>query len=253
MPGVVRVLSWNLQGAAGLDLEVVAGVVRAAAPDVFLVQEIQRAQSRRLADVCGFAGRRWAFKHWSVVVRPEGMAVLSHVPVSTSTTFVLRPAWPWSWRRRIALEATVIFDTRPIRLINVHLSPHAAHERRSEEIDRVILRRGVAPPIVAGDFNDRPGAPALRQLMAAGWRDAWVDVHAHVGADALESADDVVDVGATNWTGGDRRGRRPTQRLDMIFVPPQWSVRTCTVIDEPLAERAELTDHLPVVAELETP
>lgn len=251
MPRVVRVLSWNLQGATGLDVAAVAGVVAAAAPDVFLVQEIQRGQCRRLADACGFTGRRWAFKHWPLVVAPEGLAVLSPEPVSSSTAFVLRPAWPWSWRRRIALEATVIVDTRPVRLINVHLSPHAAEERRSEEIDRVILRRGVVPPIVAGDFNDRPGAPALRQLMAAGWRDAWLDAHPGAAADTHGTPPEVAEAGATNWTGGDRRGRPPTQRLDMIFVPPQWSVRTCAVIDEPLAELAELSDHLPLVAELE--
>lgn len=248
---MVRILTWNVQGSAGLDLDVVAGVVAGADADVLLVQEIQRGQSRRLADACGSVGSRWAFKHWSVVHRPEGMAVLARSPLSTSTAFVLQAAWPWSWRRRIAIEATVIMDDRPVRFCNVHLSPHELHDRRSEEIDRVVLRRGVVAPIVAGDFNDRPGGPALRQLMAAGWRDAWGEHHPAVAADALESSDDVVDPGATNWTAGDRTGRPPTQRLDFVFVPPQWSVRSCVVVNDPLGDLARVSDHLPVVAELE--
>jgi endonuclease/exonuclease/phosphatase family metal-dependent hydrolase len=37
----------------------------------------------------------------------------------------------------------------------------------------------------------------------------------------------------------------------MIFVPDRWRVRSCSVVDEPLGRLARLSDHLPVVADLE--
>ena len=250
----VRVLSWNLQGSAGIDVDAVAAVVGAAAPDVFLVQEIHRRQCRRLSSACGFASARWAFKHWPIVTAPEGMAVLSPHRLTASTAFALRQWFPWSWKRRIAIEATVVVDARPVRVLNVHLSPHEAHEQRLEEVARIRARRGVVAPVVGGDLNDRPGGPAYDELRAAGWTDAWTAAHPDRAVDAHRPGGALApgpDPGATNWTVGDRAGRPPTQRLDVVLVPEEWEVVSCEVVNEPLAELAALSDHLPLVAALE--
>jgi endonuclease/exonuclease/phosphatase family metal-dependent hydrolase len=244
---VLRVLTWNLQGSRGLDVDAVTRVVDAAAPDVFLVQEVQRGQATRLARSTGLPHRRWAFKHWPVLSRPEGMAVLSRSRLTSSTAFVLWSSWPWSWKRRIAIEATVVVESRPVRFINVHLSPHAARDRRNEEIERVLGRRGVVPPVIAGDFNDRPGGSAVQRLIAAGWQDAWRAAHPEYPDDqGPEGPPDRPDDGATNWTAGDRGGRPPTQRIDFVFVPPAWRVEACDVVAAPLAELAATSDHLPL-------
>jgi endonuclease/exonuclease/phosphatase family metal-dependent hydrolase len=248
---MLRVVTWNLQGSAGLDVDAAASVLREVAPDIAVLQEVQRAQCTRLAAACRLPGRRWAFKHWPIVSRPEGLAVLSSSPLSAAAAFVLRASWPWSWRRRIAIDATAVVDRRPIRIVNVHLSPHGETHGRGEEIDRVIARRGVVAPIVAGDFNERPGTAPLRRLVEAGWTDAWAEHRAAAGAVGLDGPPDGVDAGATNWTTGVAPGRPPTQRLDMIFVPDRWRVRSCSVVDEPLGRLARLSDHLPVVADLE--
>jgi len=248
----VRVLSWNLQGSAGLDADAVAAVVGRAAPDLFLAQEVQRGQSRRLASACRFRSCRWAFKHWPIVHRAEGIAVLSPHRLSAATAFVLHHSFPWSWRRRVAIEATVLIEARPVRVINAHLSPHDAPDRRREEIDRVIERRGVVAPIVGGDLNDRPCGPARTRLAEAGWTDAWAAVH--LGTETPEPAggdDAPPDPGATNWTAGDRVGRPPTQRIDAVFVPDGWTVRSCEVVTDPRPLLAAMSDHLPVVADVE--
>jgi endonuclease/exonuclease/phosphatase family metal-dependent hydrolase len=250
----VRVVSWNLQGSTGLDVDAVVAVVGAERPDVFLAQEIQRRQCRRLATVGAFASSRWAFKHWPVVTGAEGLAVLSPHRLTASTAFVLRQWFPWSWKRRIAVEATVVIDGRPVRVVNVHLSPHDAHQQRLEEVARIRRRRGVVAPIVGGDLNDRPGGPAYDELRSSGWADAWTVAHPALAADAHRPGGELApqpDPGATNWTAGERAGRPPTQRLDVVFVPDEWSVVDCRVIDEPLARLATLSDHLPLVVDLE--
>jgi len=242
----VTVLTWNLQGSKGVDVMAVADVVQASGADIALLQEIQRGQLGRLRRALGWEAR-WTFKHWPVVSRPEGMAVATPHRLGRTTSFVVHPTWPWSWQRRVALDATVLADGRPWRAINVHLSPPHAGEGRTQEIARVLERAGVAPPIVAGDVNDRPGGPAVAVLAEAGWRDAWRAAHPDQSVDAAESTDDIVDPGATNWTPGLRAGRAPTQRLDVVFLPASWEVLAADVVTEPPAHLAELSDHLPLV------
>lgn len=226
-------MTWNLQGSKGVDVSRVAAVVRRCRPDLFVIQEVQRRQARRLAAACSLPVRRWAFKHWPVRARPEGLAVLGRHPFTAAGSFVLQDAVWWSWRRRIALDVTARLPAGDVRLIDVHLSPHDAAEYRAEEIGRVMRHPGDGRPIVTGDFNDEPGGPAMAALRAGGWTDAWTHLHGEA-------------LGATNWTAGDRTDRAPTQRLDVVFVPQGWEVVSCAVIDEPLAQLAELSDHLPL-------
>ena len=64
--GAVRVLTWNVQGAQGLDVDRTAAIIGSAAPDVVALQEIQRRQAMALARALSAPSRRWAFKHWPV-------------------------------------------------------------------------------------------------------------------------------------------------------------------------------------------
>lgn len=239
----MTVATWNVQGSAGLDVAGVAEVIRGAAPDVLVIQEIGWWQSRRLARRLGMQ-RRWAFKHYGWP-GPEGLAVLTPHRIATSRTFVLRSERWWDWHRRIAIHAEIDRRGRPFDVINVHLSPHDDGDNRRREAAIVVDTARHLPrrPVIAGDCNDVPGGPGPADLSAAGWVDAW-------------SLDRLTDVdGSTNWTSGDRHGRPPTQRLDYVFAPPGW-----TVVDASLAappERfdwfAERSDHVPLVAVLAPP
>src|SRR3546814_18005184 len=70
-----RILTWNLQGRERPDLGLVREVIAAATPDVVALQEVKRGQARALARQLGWSVA-WPFKPWSVVVRPEGLALL---------------------------------------------------------------------------------------------------------------------------------------------------------------------------------
>jgi endonuclease/exonuclease/phosphatase family metal-dependent hydrolase len=243
----VRALTWNLQGSRGLDVAAAARVIGATSADLVVLQEIGRGQARALAAALGLDDRWWVFKHWSIRAAPEGGAVLTPHRLVATSSFVLRRGPFWSWRRRVAIEATISRRGERIAVIGVHLSPHdAVDERRGEA--RIVVERATTHdprPIICGDLNEFPGGAGYDAFAAAGWLDAWRAVH----GDSSELA------GATNWTSGDRRGRAPTQRIDYVLAPPGWFVERCAVAVDGtrLDDAAALSDHLPVLAVLRPP
>jgi len=237
----LHLLTWNLQGSAGVDVDAVAEVITDQAVDTVVLQEVQRAQAGALSRVLGLPRYRWTFKHWPVVSRAEGMAIMTGRAEATFRTYVVRRAPWWSWRRRVGLDVTIPAadgSDPAYSVVCMHLSAHHAAARRSREVELVLARHGQGAAILAGDLNDGPDGPVPAVILGRGWADAWTDRNGAVG-------------GATNWTAGRREGRRPTQRLDYVFAPAGWSVRECRVVDAPLEHLAELSDHLPLVAVLE--
>jgi endonuclease/exonuclease/phosphatase family metal-dependent hydrolase len=234
----VTIVTWNVQGSAGLDVAGAADVLAAARPDVVAFQEISWLQARRLARRLGMA-HSWTFKHWGPR-RPEGLAVLTpHRLVDRSRVVLRRRPW-WDWRRRVAARATIERAGMLFDIIDIHLSPHDHGDSRRREAAVVldIARRLPRSAIIAGDCNDAPDGPGPAEFSAAGWVDAWT-------LDRLADVD-----GSTNWTSGARLGRPPTQRLDYVFVPPAWTVLDAAVLAP--ADRldwfAARSDHLPVSA-----
>lgn len=245
-PGMVTVVTWNLQGAQGLDIAGVVEVLAPVAADVVVLQEVQRAQARGLAQALDL-DVRWAFKHLAWRTWPEGLAVLTPHRLAAADVLVLRRSWTFSWRRRIAVDAVIDRAVDPgsegprtrFGVIDVHLSPHDAGSHRRREVGRVLRRAGEHHelPLIVGDFNDVPGGAAPEIMTSAGWTDAWA-------AEVRSTLD-----GSTNWTPGDRSGRPPTQRLDYVFVPPGWIVDSAEVVGEAarLDWFAARSDHLPLI------
>jgi endonuclease/exonuclease/phosphatase family metal-dependent hydrolase len=238
----VRVLTWNVQGSAGLDVDAAAGLIGSQSPDVVALQEVQRRQAARLAGALAMSGRRWALKHWPIVRRAEGLAVLSPHRFVAVEAFRIRGGPIWTWRRRIGIDVTIDTGAVVVRLLDVHLSPHDVDEARRVEARLLIERagRGVPAPLVLGDLNDEPRRGAHAELLGAGWIDAWQRAHGEAA-------------GATNWTSGDRRGRLPTQRLDHVLAPSGSVVEDAIVLDDPLEQLGALSDHLPLVATVRLP
>jgi endonuclease/exonuclease/phosphatase family metal-dependent hydrolase len=86
----VRVLTWNVQGSDGLDVDAAAHHIRGQSPDVVALQEVQRRQAARLASALEMPGRRWALKHWPIIRRAEGLAVLTPHRFVTVEAFRIR-------------------------------------------------------------------------------------------------------------------------------------------------------------------
>jgi endonuclease/exonuclease/phosphatase family metal-dependent hydrolase len=240
----VRVLTWNVQGSHGLDVAAAAELLGAVRPDVVALQEVRRRQAARLARALGMASHRWVLKHWPVIRRAEGLAVLTPHRLVSCTGFRIRKGAFWTWRRRVGIDVTVDTGAVVVRLLDVHLSADGDAGVRAAEARLLIDRAGsaVPSPVIAGDLNDHPREGAHVELVGAGWVDAWQRLH----GDAA---------GATNWTSGPRAGREPTQRLDFVLAPPGSVVADAAVLGPPRSsdEMGVLSDHLPLVATVRLP
>lgn len=238
----IRVLSWNVQGSRGLDVDSAARLVGAWLPDVVVLQEVQRRQASRLATALAMPSHRWVLKHWPVLHRAEGLAVLTRHRVVSSERFTLRRAAFWSWRRRVAVDVTIDTGDVVVRLLDVHLSPHGDRDGRLAEAHLLIDRAGAAvpPPVIVGDLNELPRQGAHAELVGAGWVDAWSRLHGD-------------EPGATNWTVATPAGTPPSQRIDYVLAPSGSVVEDADVLTEPLDVIAALSDHLPVVATVRLP
>lgn len=239
-PVATRILTWNLQGRERPDLERVAAELADALPDLVALQEVPRRQARWLARRLGWS-LVWRFKHWSVVVPPEGLALLSPTPLAeVATVHLAHPFRPWSWRRRIAVRATVPAAGGSLAVVATHLGAGVGDPERVRQAELVagLLRAGpvaAARGCVVGDLNTDPGSEVLAAFAAHGLRDAWAEVRPG-------------EPGPTNWSTTSRTGP-PDQRLDYALVGSDLEVIDVAVPafgDPDFARYGGLSDHLPV-------
>ena len=203
---------------------------------MLLLQEVQRAQVRRIARALGSRSQHWGLKHWPVRVWAEGMAVVGvTVPLQVRSYPVTRRWEVWSWRRRLIQIARI----EGLTVVHVHLTPHGptSEQDRDREVGWLLDRVAPADDLVAGgDFNAEPGDALFGRLRAVGLRDAWPTAHP-----------DDPDGGLSNWSG--RRNRPATRRIDYLWVAPGVDVVDVTVpgYGGPGFDRfPALSDHLPV-------
>lgn len=234
----LTVVTWNAQGSHGLDISKAATALLEFQPQLVLLQEVQRRHVRALGAAMHAPSARWRFKHWPGTVPPEGLGVLSTIPLRRVRTRVLAHRWEfWNWRRRVALEVQVGWGGRVVTCVDVHLGAGVSSTERIRQA-QLVQDRCANAMIIAGDLNAEPNSAELARFGELGWRDA--ERSAHPGA-ARPS---------TNWHGGPRVAA-PTQRLDYILVRDSIEVQHAFVPTD--WERwAELSDHVPVVAQLRT-
>lgn len=247
MRGPLRLLSYNIRyGGAGRE-DAIAAVVRAAEPDVVILQEATKPT------VVAHVGEATGLRHWGARAG-HSLAYLSREPVALAT-----------WHRpRLSRHAFLELVPREggWRVFGVHLSAvHAAwtERRRLFELRSLlasIARHQHGPHVLVGDFNTvAPGdlldirlLPArLRALVwLSGGRVRWRTIQA------------VLDAGyrdAFRHLHPDRVGCtfpsvKPHVRLDYLFVPESLlpAVARCEVRDGP--GTGEASDHLPILGEL---
>jgi len=218
----LRVMTYNIR-LGGRRRAALRDVVRAAAPDVLLVNEspklpmLSRRGCRRLAESWRMAyvgGGRSAGSNMLAV----GPAVrVRWVRTSAFETPPLRP-------RRGVVSAQLRIEGRLVGVVGVHLS--LDHDRRLDEVEGVIAAAGRlrGPVIVAGDLNETPGGASWERLREAGFRDH----------------------GTPQWRTFPAHG--PERRIDAVLVRGEAAVVSHGDPGVPaeLLERA--SDHRPVLA-----
>lgn len=273
MPTLTAV-TWNLQGRHGLDVAFVADHLSGAAADagaaadVVALQEVQRSQARAVAGRLGWHWV-WGFKHWPMVNRAEGAAILSPHRLVDDEIWVVRPALSFRWQRRIAVTARCLIGDTTVEVSSVHLSPQGPVDLRREELDLVGRRLAARPtgpaeasapgPVasaVEAELRPMAGRPTLvmgdlnvadldhlTAVMAThGWFDCW----------SAAGLDRCTGDGLTHWAAGPRAGRSPDLRLDYVLASNDLSVVAARVPVANLDRFAAASDHLPLTIELTT-
>ena len=240
-----RLLSYNIKdGGAGRE-DALAAVVRAAAPDLVVLQEATLpGVVERLAQASGMA-------EWGTRPR-ESLGFMSRRPVA-------HVAWH---KPRVSRHAFV--EIAPAgtdwRFFGVHLSAvHAAWTERHRGYElRALLaalaRRQPGPHALTGDFNTlAPGefldfAKLPRRLRALVWlsggRIRWRTIATILAtgySDAFrEQHRDTPGFTFPTWD--------PHVRLDYLFVPTAHvaQIQGCEVLDSADGRRA--SDHLPLLS-----
>ena len=172
-------MTWNILGAQHPDVREIAAVIREQQPDVASLQEVQRAQLRRLAKQLGWH-YAWARKHYPYSPllwwRAEGIGILSPWTVSARMRTTISPGVStWVYKHRVLLAGTVTRRDGALRVFK-HLASHDADERLAQAkrvADRV--RADTSPcKILTGDLNTTGDSEieVLREFRAVGLFDA---------------------------------------------------------------------------------
>ncbi len=225
-----RVMTWNILGAHHPAVDDIAAVIREQQPDVASLQEVQRAQMRRIAKQLGWH-HAWARKHYPYSPllwwRAEGIGILSPWVVSARMRTTISPGVStWVHKHRVLLVATVTRRDGALRVFNTHLASDDADERLAQAkrvADRVRVDVSRCK-VLTGDLNttDDSEIEVLREFRAAGLTDAGGTVS--------------------------NPSIAPSQRIDYVLLPT-----AATVLSSQTPEGGELwarlSDHLPVLVE----
>ena len=214
---------------AAIDLERTAAVLRALAPDVVGLQEVDQRVTRSggvaQADSLGvLLGMHAAFGAFMPYQGGEyGMAILSRHPILRTERIRL----PEGNEPRIALLVEVdVPGFGPVHVVNVHFDWVASDAFRFAQVEALAtaLDSMTSPLILLGDFNDVPGSRTMTHWDAR-------------FATAVKSSD------ARFTFPSDL----PRTEIDQILVAPRewWMPPSARVVDEPVA-----SDHRPVVSVL---
>src|SRR5690242_9534955 len=222
----VRLLSYNVHGQRD-DVGALAAVVRAADPDVVVVQEGPRrfrwrTRSATLANRLGLfvaGGGEPALGNLVLV----GMRVRVHG--HRCVQFPLRAGRH--------MRGAVLVECSVGRTRFVVAGSHLATDARERPLQAEILRRTLAEvesPVLLGlDANEESDGRAWRTLTESG---GLVDPDTGTGAATFPAAG-------------------PCRRIDAVLVDPRCEIVDYRVLDSPEARRA--SDHLPVLVEVSLP
>jgi endonuclease/exonuclease/phosphatase family metal-dependent hydrolase len=198
--------------------ELVVAQLLDAAPDLISLQEVYRpiGQANWLKNqINGRLGAAVGGRPYRLVQKRrqhywkgyfDGIAILSRLPILSHDAISL------GYGGRVALRANIELQNREtLDFVAAHLHPrHRDHEARVEQVMKLTgwlnEQNPVPKRIIAGDFNEVPGGPAIQQ-MKQGYRSAFEELWGHEPAATFPTALVKRD---NDWAGC----------LDYIFVSP---------------------------------
>jgi endonuclease/exonuclease/phosphatase family metal-dependent hydrolase len=296
-PGkALTVVTWNVAfgGGAGkqpterharpdvlANLSKVASAVRAEAPDVVFLQEVDRPSDRSggvdqlqvLQDTLGLPYACFAttwrlnylpFPYWP----PErhvgrvwsGQAILSRFPIVDCDRVPLPQPAEYAWwynrfflHRSLQVARVALAEGRELALVNVHLEAFSQPNRevQAERLATELARLDPALPLVlAGDFNAVPAGATKKNGYADEPETDFATDHTLAIVrtvpglrEAFDDASDVPEADTLTFPA-----EAPTRRLDYLFTRGLQAPASRRVVPE-----AAASDHRPIVATVPLP
>jgi endonuclease/exonuclease/phosphatase family metal-dependent hydrolase len=238
----LRVMSYNIRSGNG-DLDGTAAAIRALAPDIVALQEVDVhwAARSKFVDQASALGERLGMQvrfapiyqlpgeSTGEPMREFGVALLSRYPIvrsrnDTLTRLSTQQQNPVPAPMPGLLEATIDVQGTSVRVFNTHLDYRSDPHVRQQQVTEMLAHIGAptVPTLVFGDMNAEPDAPELQPLLHR-LRDAWL---------------------AMDGPGFTYPADAPAKRIDYVLLSPRFRVRSASVP----ATRA--SDHRPVVVDL---
>lgn len=246
----LRVLSYNIHHGEGLDgkldLERIAGVIKAAKPDLVSLQEVDRGATRtgkadQLAKLAELTGMKSAFgQAMAYDGGGYGIGILSRFEIGATRTVPLPGAPKEEPRCLLLADVSVPDDSRPgkvrqVRFGATHLNHRNAAERLAQAKHMLTAVPADIPAIIAGDLNAVPESPEIRALT-----EKYLDATARP---LPARADPRAEERLLTWPAD-----RPRSKIDYVLPGPAaaWRAIEAVVIPEAVA-----SDHRPVLAVIE--
>ncbi len=240
VPGVLRLMSYNVHGCKGMDgylsTERIARVIARHRPDVIALQELDvgRARSQGMDQVQKVAKYLEMKYHFHPVLCQEaeqyGNAILSRYPVTlikVATLPGLHDQEP-----RGAMWVQIEFQNIGVHVINTHLSIWP--RERMLQVKALLSEQWIGqhdhrtPLVLCGDFNAMPGSSSYKRICQK-LKDSQTLLNGHQPF--------------RTWFG-----RYPVSQIDHVFVNPQLKVHAASVPHTSLDKVA--SDHLPLIVDL---
>lgn len=234
-----------------LDLQASIDVMRAHAPDIVGVQEVDRFWARSGGvDEPALIAAGLGFDHYcyapnldhapdnhATVPHQYGTVIVSRFPILSCENTLL-PRVGNAEQRGLTL-ALINVEGVPLRFYNTHLHTQVADRLlQTVRIAEVIDAAPAGSKVLTGDFNARPTTSEMVPVYER-FLDAWLEA----GVATPENPDGL--------TSPSRLEGNPTSRIDYIFVSPQVTVSNTYVPIDPQTRLA--ADHYPVVADIILP
>lgn len=231
----LRILSYNIHHAEGvdgkLDVPRIAQVILSVDPDLVALQEVDKNTIRtgkvnqdielsRLTKMNSVFGSNITFQGGQY-----GNAILSKFPIIKNKNFLL-PNVDSGEQRGLLQSQIQISNKENVLFFSTHLDHRRSDTERlasAEAINQIISLDNKSPAILAGDFNDVPDSPTLKELGKV-----WLRTNKKILRTIPAS--------------------KPSRQIDYIFVQPKerWKIIESQILDEDIA-----SDHRAIFSIIE--
>ena len=165
----LRIVSFNIRYAIEIDsaIKVLASDSALARADLILLQEMDDAGTRRVADALEMAYVYYPATFRKQTGRDFGNAILSRWPIIADAKIILPHLGRFGRTQRSATAATIQIRGRRVRVYSAHMATmvNASNGARRDQL-RAILEDARAYPtaVVGGDLNDPVVGRVARDL-----------------------------------------------------------------------------------------